>query len=208
MSVSDSFINQVTLECLLNKDLIDKKLSNKMAKTVNKNDKKFYRKRIHNLAKDILISKEELKDIPPDIKFAFNNFMKVCINHFKIIDNNDIIQQEHIDYTNLDESITIGENISEINDDNVLNKDEADKLLMRSINLAAPTLDTFVTRKITKPPTQMIIPQQKEINLKDPALKEKGILNKGKKKNINIKYDETLHEAKEKSLADIEKDCK
>lgn len=206
--MSDSFINQVTLDCLLNRELLDKKLSNKMAKSFNKQDKKFYRKRIHNLAKELLLSKEDLTDIPPDIKFSFNNFMKVCINHFKNIDNNDIIQQEHIDYANLEESVTIGENISEINDDKILTKDEADKLLMRSINLAAPTLDTFVQRKITKPPTQMIIPKQKEINLRDPALKEKGISNKGKKKNINNKYDETPNETNEKTLANIEKDGK
>jgi len=204
--MGDSFVNQVTLDCLLNRELIDKKLSNKVAKSVDKKDKKFYRKRIHNLAKELLLSKEELKDIPPDIKFAFNNFIKVSINHFKMIDNNDIIQQEHIDYENVENSIAIGENINEINDNNILNKEDADKLLMRSINITKPTLDNFVQRKITKPPKQMIIPKQKEINLKDPALKEKGITNKGKKKNITNKYDETPDEKKEKTCNNDEKE--
>jgi hypothetical protein len=196
--MGDSFINQVTLDCLLNKELLDKKLLNKLAKSVDKHDKKFYRKRIHNLSKELLLSKEDMKDIPVDIKFAFNNFIKVCINHFKTIDNNDIIQQEHIDYENLEKSICIGENINEINTDNILNKEDADKLLMRSININPNSLDNFVQRKSTNPQKQMIIPKQKEINLKDPALKEKGITNKCKKKNINNKYDETPNEKKEK----------
>lgn len=205
--MGDSFVNQVTLDCLLNKELLDKKLSNKIAKSVDKKDKKFYRKRIHNLAKELLLSKEDMKNIPVDIKFAFNNFIKVCINHFKTIDNNDIIQQEHIDYENLEKSICIGENVNEINDDNILNKEEADKLLMRSINIKTSSLDNFVQRKVTKPPAQMIIPKQKVINLKDPALKEKGIINKGKKKNINNKYDEKSDE-KEKTNIDGEKEKK
>lgn len=203
--MGDSFVNQVTLDCLLNRELLDKKLSNKVAKSVDKKDKKFYRKRIYNLAKELLLSKEELKDIPPDVKFAFNNFIKLSINHFKTIDNNDIIQKEHIDYENLEDSIAIGENINEIND-NILNKEDADKLLMRSINISRPSLDNFVQRKTTKPPKQMIIPKQKEINLKDPALKEKGIINKGKKKNINNKYDETPNERKETKCNNNEKE--
>jgi hypothetical protein len=204
--MGDSFVNQVTLDCLLNKELLDKKLSNKLAKTVDKKDKKFYRKRIHNLAKELLISREDMKDIPVDIKFAFNNFIKVCINHFKTIDNNDIIQQEHehIDYENIEKGLSVGENIDEINDNTILNKEEADKLLMRSINISTSSLDNFVQRKVTKPGKQMIIPKQREINLKDPALKEKGITNKGKKKNINNKYDET-HDEKEKICNNNEK---
>jgi hypothetical protein len=41
--------------------------------------------------------------------------------------------------------------------------------------------------------------------LKDPALKEKGITNKGKKKNITNKYDETPDEKKEKTCNNDEK---
>jgi hypothetical protein len=185
--MGDSFVNQVTLDCLLNRELLDKKFSNKIAKTVDKKDKKFYRKRIYNLTKELLLSKEEIKDITPDVKYAFNNFVKTCIHHFKTIDNNDIIQQ---DYANIQFCESVGDNINELNVDNIPNQEEADKLLMRSINMTAPSLDKFVKKKLTKPPEKMIIPKQKEINLKDPILKEKGIpnkeiSNKGKKKNIN-----------------------
>ena len=45
----------------------------------------------------------------------------------------------------------------------------------------------------------MIIPQQKEINLKDPFLKNKGI---DKKKNIINKYEEDT----KKQIIEIQKD--
>jgi hypothetical protein len=49
------------------------------------------------------------------------------------------------------------------------------------------SLDNFIKIKMTKTPEKLIIPQQKEINLKEPYLKNKGIV---KKKNIINNYDE------------------
>jgi hypothetical protein len=57
---------------------------------------------------------------------------------------------------------------------------------MRSKNTTKTSLDNFVKITMIKPPEELIIPQQKEINLKDPILKNKGIL---KNKNKNIIYD-------------------
>jgi hypothetical protein len=63
------------------------------------------------------------------------------------------------------------------------------------------SLDNFIKIKMTKQSEELIIPQQKEINLKDPILKIKGIT---KKKNIINNYDEdTKNETNE-----IEKDKK
>jgi hypothetical protein len=59
---------------------------------------------------------------------------------------------------------------------------------MRSVKVN-PGLDNFVTVKMTKQQEEMIIPQQREINLRDPKLKKKGIVGK-EKKNIPINYDE------------------
>ena len=51
-------------------------------------------------------------------------------------------------------------------------------------------LDNFVKVKNVKPDVEPIIPKQKDINLKDPVLKNKGILYlKKKKKNITNNYD-------------------
>jgi hypothetical protein len=62
---------------------------------------------------------------------------------------------------------------------------------MRTIQMTS-SLDSFVTRKRLSPPEKMIIPKQKEVNLKEPSLKLKGVtnLNSKKKKNIHNKYEE------------------
>jgi hypothetical protein len=57
------------------------------------------------------------------------------------------------------------------------NQDEANKYMMRSIKMEAqPTMDKFVKRIPTKPSEPPPpLPKQKNINLKDPILKTKGL---------------------------------
>lgn len=188
--MSEAFVNQVTLDCLLNKEIFNKHVKNQKAKSINKEDRKFYKKRIYNLFKEILITKEEPENLFPDVKYAYDNFINSCIQYFKIIDNNDLNQEE---YKNLDETPDIG-NIPELDDDNIKTQEDANKLLMRSIKITTPPLDKFVKRKNTQPQEKLILPKQKEFNLNDPELKIKGI---NKKKNITNKYDETNNSKKE-----------
>ena len=110
------------------------------------------------------------------------------------MDHNDIVQA---DYINLENSCNIGNNIPELNIDDLNNKEEADKLLLRSIKVSNSSLDTFIKRTFIKKSEEIIYPKKKEINLKDPELKNKGILNLNKKKNITNKYDETDNSKKE-----------
>jgi hypothetical protein len=63
---------------------------------------------------------------------------------------------------------------------------DADKLLMRSIKMNVPTLDKYVTRTSTKKKDEIILPKQKNINLNDPELKNKGL----KKNNITNIYED------------------
>jgi hypothetical protein len=195
--MSDAFINQVTLDCLLNKEMFNKHVKNQKSKSINKEERKFYKKRIYNLFKELLITKEEPEDLLPDVKYAYDNFIYSCIHYFKTIDNNDLNQEE---YKNLNEEPDIS-NIPELNDDNLKTEEEANKLLMRSIKITTPPLDKFVKRKTTKVEEQIIMPKQKEINLNDPELKLKGI---NKKKNITNKYDE-INNSKKENKEDINK---
>lgn len=188
--MSEAFVNQVTLDCLLNKEMFNKHVKNQKAKSINKEDRKFYKKRIYNLFKEMLITKEEPENLFPDVKYAYDNFINSCIQYFKIIDNNDLNQEE---YKNLDETPDIG-NIPELDDDNIKTQEDANKLMMRSIKITTQPLDKFVKRKNTQPQEQLILPKQKEFNLNDPELKIKGI---NKKKNITNKYDETNNSKKE-----------
>ena len=68
--MSEEFVNKVTLEYLVNKEY---NVTLKSSKTnVNKKDKKFYRKRIFNLTKELL-SNEEPANLLPDVKHAFED---------------------------------------------------------------------------------------------------------------------------------------
>ena len=188
--MSDAFVTQVTLDCLLNKEMFNKHIKNQKAKSNNKEERRFYKKRIYNLFKDLLITKEEPEDLLPDVKYAYDNFINSSIHYFKTIDNNDLNQEEYKNLDNIPDII----NIPELKDDNLKTEESANKLLMRSIKITNPPLDKFVKRKSTKPEEQLILPKQKEINLNDPELKIKGIQ---KKKNITNKYDETNNSKKE-----------
>jgi hypothetical protein len=178
--MSESFINQITLDCLLNRDLVNNHLKIKRTNQINKEDRKFYRKRIFNLFKEI-INGNTPKELPPDVNYAYDNFVKTSIHYFKTIDNNDIIQSEYKDYdfstNNSNETCDISNNL--------VNNLEADKLLMRSVKMDIQTLDKYVKRKVTKKNKEIVLPKQKEINLKTPELKNKGI-----KDNINIIYED------------------
>lgn len=181
-SESDAFLNQVSLDYLINtKQYKNHLIQNTLNKKINKKDKRFYRRRILNLTKELLSKEESEIVISPDIKYAFDNLVKTCVHYFKILDRNDIIQE---DYNEFDDEIKEEKEISE--SEQIL-KEENEKLLMRSVKMSNHSLDNFIKIKMTKNPEELIIPQQKEINLKDPILKIKGIT---KKKNIINNYDE------------------
>lgn len=196
--MSQAFVDQITLDCLLNKSMFNAHVKNKKTQSINKEERKFYKKRIYNLFKEMLINKSEPDDLLPDVKYAYDNFLNASINYFKTIDSNDLLQEE---YKTLDDNNAALENINaipELGDD--VGVEEADKLLMRSIKITTQPLDKFVKRKSTKPAEQLIMPKQKEVNLLDPELKEKGLNNIIQKKdNITNKYDEIIKTKKDKN---------
>ena len=185
------YVNQVTLECLMNKDTYQKYVATKKKSVVNKKDQKFYRRRILSLTKELLYP-EETAEKPttatkttsttsrdPNIVGLFQIYSKACIEYFKTLDKNDIIQE---DYS------TLTLETAEMSAEDIKTQAEIDQLFMRSIHVKEPTtLDKFVNRSTTTPKEDPILPKQKDINLRDPALKNKGIC---KKKNITNKYEE------------------
>jgi hypothetical protein len=191
--MNESIVNQITLDCLINEK--HKSLNKNMK--INKKDKKFYRKRILNLTRELLLTKKD-KDIGqsnetndditinPDLLNAFNNYVKSCIHNFKIIDKNDIIQEDYKDM-NLNNSNNL-ENIETLKATD-LNIIENNKLFMRSIKIK-PGLDSFVKYTCKRQEDEIILPKIREINLDEPTLRIKGIKKKEKENNINIIYDE------------------
>ena len=142
--MSEALLNQITLDCLLNKTMFNKHLRNTQTSQIHKEDRKFYRKRIHHLFTNIINGKPP-QDLAPDVKYAYDTFVKNAIQYFKIIDNNDAIQSKYDGFDfSLDASSS--ETITSLS----LGDSTADSLLMRSIKINAPTLDKYVKRKSTK----------------------------------------------------------
>jgi hypothetical protein len=178
--MSNDLINNITLNYLVNKDLCIRTTTT--TKKTNKEDRKFYRKRIYGLVQDILTSREKRASMSPDVLLAFDIFMNAGVNYFKILDTTDIIQE---DYKGI-----IDTSLSEI-DDCEQTVENANKGMMRAIQMNN-SLDNFITKKVTNKRI-LLLPQQRDIDLKDPSLKNKGI----QKKNITNTYDETKNKTDE-----------
>lgn len=145
-------------------------------------ERKYYKKRILALTKDLFNKKCEDKDIVD----PFNEYLKCCIKYLKFKDISDIIQKENngfvkdskektdVSFVNakaeLDKRIGSGvndgdANHDDANDDEELNK--ANKLCMKQYNGQGSTLDRFITIKRTDEASQpqMILPQIREFNV-------------------------------------------
>jgi hypothetical protein len=192
-----NIMNRITLDCLMNIKQKNK-LYNQMNNIIyDKKDKKFYRRRIINLTKEMLLN-NYTEDILLDVKDAFETYVKACIGFFKVKDETDIIQADMSFLSNNLDDISKNPNQSNIDLDlyldDIVTPEEADKLMMRTIKINKLPLDNFVTIKNLKITKDPILPLQKDINLKDPNLKNKGIR---KKKNIPNQYIDNENKTKE-----------
>jgi hypothetical protein len=100
--MSEDWINQITLNCLMNKQQYEKYLCSKINKQNNIDNKKLYSQRIIDLTKELL--EEEIINVDnttPDVNYAFENYIKTCIHYFKLKDNNELLQKQ---YKELDDS--------------------------------------------------------------------------------------------------------
>jgi hypothetical protein len=181
-------VNQITLDCLLNKEQYAKYLNSSVKKTMesNKRDRKFYKKRIIQITKDMLASDDIEIPITSDILFAFDNFTRTCISYFRMMDKTDILQTDY-------PPTTTTTNLLDDCPDNTLLLEESNKSIMKSVKINPITMDKFVKRISTAPSSSNppFIPLKREVNLKDPELRNKGIR---KKKNVDTLYDANSQE--------------
>jgi len=176
---SNQIVQDITIEYLLSGSL--NKMNHSISKPTPFKNKKFYRKRLIQLTKDLL-NEEESQENPvyhPDIYRSFYKYINTSIDYFQTIDRNDIIQE---DYKDLEEGEGEEDLFPEFNDDLEYHgtMEQANKQMMRQINMKNYTLDGLVKRTVIKK-EEPILPKKKKINLKDPELKNKGV---GKKNNI------------------------
>jgi hypothetical protein len=179
-------VNYITLETMANSDTYNKylKKNNLDHDTVLKSEKKFYRKRILAMVKDILYNNlNNNSDCPVSdvIINSFNTFARLCVSHFKFKDTMDSIQGDYKGMNLVDKS----DADAVLGDDTMdgWSIDEANKLFMKQVDKKVITMDNFVT-KTSPPQDEMILPKTKELNLKDPKYKKKDIKKGFTKNNI------------------------
>lgn len=183
-------IDLITLEYMSNNTYSHKQnsLNKNIDKKVSKSDRKFYRKRIIHETKNML--KNEFKN--DVLKHEFNNYIFSLVTYFKLVDKTDIIQKDYEDL-NHNDSMDDSENEHE-------NEKKDTPLDLINLNIAENkkiTLDNFVKSNKPKQPSY-IFPTQKDIDLKSPSLKEKGIKIKNREKK-ELSNDITEKELNEKS---------
>ena len=129
-------------------------------KSVNKEDLKFYRKRILQQTKNYL--REGRLDSSVDR--AFDNFADRLIEYYKFIDKKEQIQSE---YKEMKEPKK-----KKVMDINML---EENMKMMKEVEPPVKTIKDFITVVAEKPKKKRIIPKLKEYNLKKDELRIKGL---------------------------------
>tara|TARA_Y100000813_G_C24160854_1_gene352033 strand:+ start:843 stop:1334 length:492 start_codon:yes stop_codon:yes gene_type:complete len=129
-------------------------------------DIKFYRKRILTTTKDYLRGKQ----INESINNAFQNYATELIKHYKFIDKKEIIQKEYENVKIKTKTITK----EELANFKVMEKNE---LMMKRKEDTKKTIKDFIPIVVKeKKKKKMIIPKQKEFNIKKDEFRKKGIL--------------------------------
>ena len=149
--MNEEYINKITLEYLLNPNMLVKNNQTKLDNNLEK-DIKFYRKRINQLTKDMIKG-----NFPNnDLKMIFENYTYELIYYFKQQDTKDIYQEEYLDLSlnKPNNNTTTNNEIESINN-----------LLITNKNDSVPTLEKFV-KKINITPDNNIIPQKSILILK------------------------------------------
>ena len=184
---SNTNLTNINLEWLVDKSRYNKQLTDLKTQPIDKKDRRFYKKRVHELTR-MMLNNEKPDRLTSDVKNAFDNYLKNCVEYFKMVDTMDIIQEDYSGF--------LGDTRKENADadslrDTFSSKKNDDLITTRCFTIPKPLtlLDNFVTIKKTsqdKPP--IVFPIQREIDLTDPKLKIKNI-SKNNNKNINTNYE-------------------
>ena len=191
-------MKDITLEFLTNPlyhNMINSKSGLINNNKINKQDIKFYRKRIYALSKDLLKG-----DSPNEsLKKIHDDYVNAAIIYLKMIDTKDIIQEQYKvdsssneigdneigdneilpDINNINFSNEMGSN--EMGSNESTNVADANQQMMRKI-VNISNLDNYVIiTNVNNTGNDYTLPTKKEINLHTKELKTKGIIKKDKK---------------------------
>ena len=174
------------LGLLMNRGMYDKyqRMTCREEKQQFLEEKKFYRKRIQQMAKEC--SKfgiiKNTPEPPEPLMKAFSHFAKACIDHFRLIDEAECYQKE---YDGLDsEDNVCGVQLDEVAGSCKTETDAIDtELLCSGASKKVITMDDFVTKKNSRPTKPLHMPKEKVANVRDKKYRTKGV-KKNKSKGI------------------------
>jgi len=131
-------------------------------------DLKFYKKRVYQKTKNLIKNQIEKKEVNKDLDHLLKTYLVKLIEYFKFEDTKDILQNELVG-VNKQVKFTI---IKETNDFN------ADELIMKQPEIKPPTIEDYMNVNVTnKKKENIIMPRSKNINIKQPEFKTKGLKN-------------------------------
>jgi hypothetical protein len=156
----DISANVYDLQFLTNPNLINK-ISNEKRLGISPEDIKFYKKRIFVLTKNYLKGKKKDRDLDK----IWEEYASACISHFKFIDKAEIIQEDYKEFKTKKKATKIDKNVIKNSNEFMINKKSP----------PAPRITDHINVKSTKIKTtkKMIIPQQRNINIKTDKFKNK-----------------------------------
>ena len=194
ISNSESFVNQITLQYLMNKSQYSNYLEKKTSESTSKRERKFYSQRFIKLTKNLL-RKKDVEDMPGDIKFAFESFLKSCIHHFKMTDHTEIVQAE---YDKEGEEGQVEEEEGQVEEEEEKELIEGEELIEEEEELSEEQIKESEMRSLKVKMENMYLDnfvKKTPIDIFIPHTKNKKNLNKlRKKKNIDNNYEETKNE--------------
>ena len=162
--------DRIDLLYLTNQNLVDKyneKITEKDIDKHLKQDILFYRKRILNVTKDLLRE----NSVNPTIDSIFLEYTQELINYFKFIDKKDILQDEYKDLKEKKKKQV----------DTNFKLSESDKIMSRETKKTIKTIKDCIPIIVkSRPQKKRNYPKKKDINIKDPKFRIKGL---GKEKS-------------------------
>lgn len=196
-------IDELTLMYFTNKDFTTKVQKDKQC-TDNRSvrstkEVRFYSKRVVEMTRNLLAANKKkdkeivgvghgedaISHVPQHLQETFASYVNQCIEYFQSLDKCDILQHELQDVVS-NNTTTIQR--TDATDMNPSGKVDADNAFVKSIRPKPQQggLNRFILRK-HRPEQQTPAPKQRDVNLADPALKNKGVR---KKKNIDSTHED------------------
>ena len=146
---------------LINPNILSKIKSKNEKTNILNNEIQFYRKRIFSLTKDYLKGKKRDKDLDK----IWEIYAMHCVNYFKFIDKSELIQDTYKGMNNKKKKKPIDQKAIERGNEIIMNKKKP----------PAPRITDHIKIKTTKTKTnkKMVIPRERNLNLKSEHFKNK-----------------------------------